>query len=327
MRQVMAWAIAILVAIGFCVLNWRYITNFVNGPYEMGPAELATISNVEQASRYFVRVSGSRTEDAGLEEITVTSRSGREVSRRVSARWVALLVGDRWLIVKTESGASTRAEGALLEIPGSVRSKLFGEFSAAEVKETFYPYYLQMEGFRTPGYWGIAVLAAFFGLLVVYGRGSWNRLKDATKHPVLQRIQSWGDPITVSGEIEREFNSGIQIRAGSTVVTDRFLITKTFFNFDVLRFEDLLWAYKKVTKHSVNFIPTGKTFSAVLVCYGGAVELNGNDQKTDELLGVAAAKAPWAIFGYSKEIEELFNKQTAGFCAAVEERRQKLSSA
>src|SRR5438034_340683 len=72
------------------------------------------------------------------------------------------------------------------------------------------------------------------------------------------------------------------------VVTDQFLLRSTFFSFDVLRLSDLLWAYKKVTKHSVNFIPTGKTYDAVLACYGGSATVKGAEKTVDALLGFAA---------------------------------------
>jgi hypothetical protein len=87
----------------------------------------------------------------------------------------------------------------------------------------------------------------------------------------------------------------------------------------------LLWAYKKVTQRSVNFIPTGKTFEGILICYGGGETFSGNERKVDEVLSFARDKAPWAVIGYSDEINNLFNKQTSDFCQVVESRRQELS--
>ena len=111
-------------------------------------------------------------------------------------------------------------------------------------------------------------------------------------------------------------------RGPGWVVTDQYLLRSTFFSFDVLRLSDLLWAYKKVTKHSVNFIPTGKTYDAVLACYGGRATVKGAEKTVDELLGFAAQRTPWAVFGFSQELETLFAKKTADFCAAVEQRKR-----
>ena len=88
---------------------------------------------------------------------------------------------------------------------------------------------------------------------------------------------------------------------------------------------DLLWAYKKVTKHSVNFIPTGKTYSGILVCYGGTAEVTGREANVDALLTYAAERAPWAALGYSDDRNKLFKQKPQDFCAAVEQRKRELA--
>ena len=81
-----------------------------------------------------------------------------------------------------------------------------------------------------------------------------------------------------------------------------------------------------MTKHSVNFIPTGKTYSGVLVCYGGAAEVTGREKNVDALLAFAAERTPWAVFGYSDDLNKLFKQKTQEFCAAVEQRKRELAS-
>ncbi len=95
-----------------------------------------------------------------------------------------------------------------------------------------------------------------------------------------------------------------------------------FFTFNVLRFRDVLWGYKKITKHSVNFIPTGKTYEAIVNCYGGTATIPGKDKKVDTLLEFVEQRAPWAIFGFSDELAATFNKHQQDFASGVEQRRQ-----
>jgi len=46
-------------------------------------------------------------------------------------------------------------------------------------------------------------------------------------------------------------------------------------------------------------------------------------QKTvDQVLGFAAQRTPWAIFGFSKELETLFAKNAQDFGMAVEKRKR-----
>lgn len=110
------------------------------------------------------------------------------------------------------------------------------------------------------------------------------------------------------------------------LITDNFVIQKAFFAFNVLRFNALVWAYKKVTKKSVNFVPTGKDYDAVMIFYGGTQNFRAKEKIVGEVLVFAAERAPWAVIGFSKDIETLYSKHQAEFCQAVEGRRRDLIS-
>jgi hypothetical protein len=57
-------------------------------------------------------------------------------------------------------------------------------------------------------------------------------------------------------------------------------------------------------------------------CLGGSAEIRGREKKVDSVLAFAAERAPWAIFGFSDELSQLFQKKTQEFCGAVEQRRR-----
>jgi hypothetical protein len=130
----------------------------------------------------------------------------------------------------------------------------------------------------------------------------------------------WGDPLGVAVLAEREAENP-RFKAGGWALGDTYLVQSTTFTFDVLRVRDLLWAYKKITKHSVNFIPTGRSYEAILTCYGGRAVVKAKEKVVDAILTFAHQRAPWAVIGYSDELAGLFNKQQAEFVAAVEQRR------
>ena len=69
----------------------------------------------------------------------------------------------------------------------------------------------------------------------------------------------------------------------------------------------------------------GKTYSGILVCYGGAAEVTGREANVEALLTYAAERAPWALVGYSDDLDNLFKKKTQDFCAAVEQRKRELA--
>ncbi|HXG98201.1 MAG TPA: hypothetical protein VNJ06_13955 [Gemmatimonadales bacterium] len=81
-------------------------------------------------------------------------------------------------------------------------------------------------------------------------------------------------------------------------------------------------AHKKITRHSVNFIPTGKTYEAIVACYGGTATIPGKEKKVNELLTFVQQRAPWAIYGYSDQLAATFTKHRQDFVRSVEQRRQ-----
>jgi hypothetical protein len=317
-RRVTAWSLVLACALLFALAQHRYVGNFVAGPYDFGQTDLDAISDVETAPRYFVRVTGARAIDTGIQEITTRKRGG---SRSVSARYYVLVLGDRLLVVKGSEGTPTTAEGELTAMPENLQRQLFDTPQMQAIRARFYPYYLDGASFRLPGYIALAAALILVVLVARYAWPAWRHLRDVSSHPLVKRVASWGDPIGTALEARREAGSP-RHRGGGWLVTEKYLIQSTVFTFDLLRLSDLLWAYKRVTKHRVNFIPTGKTYAAVLACYSGSAEVKGREQKVDSILAFAAARAPWAVFGFSEERHKLFRDKTQEFCSAVEQRKR-----
>jgi hypothetical protein len=320
-RRVVAWGLVLAAALVFTFTQHRYIHNFVSGPYAITQADLEAIDDVTATPRYFVHVTGTRAIDTGIQQVTTRRRAGVETSRSVSASYYALAVGDRLLIVKGAPDMPLTATGELSRMPPSLDRQLFDTPRMEGIRGRFYPFYLDNTAFRVPGYVGIGALLVLAALLVVYGLPAWRYQQDVSSHPLVKRVASWGDPIGIAVEARRAADAP-RHSGGGWLVTDTYLVRRTWFTFDLLRFADLLWAYKRVTKHSVNFIPTGKSYAAVVACYGGTAEVKGREAKVDATLAFAAERAPWAVFGYTDERNALFRKQTQQFGAAVEQRKQ-----
>lgn len=329
-RQLAAWGVLTLAGILVALGNARYIENFARGPFAVTAADLEREGDVTAAPRYFVRVHGDTVIDTGLQEITVKTENGAEVGRSVSAGYYALHVGDRFLIVKSsaESSPGTDAAGALEPISPDLDENLFDTPEKQQFRSRVYPFYLDAaSSFRTGGFWGLGIGIAFLALLFWRARIGWQRLQHPEEHPVAVRVARWGNAVTTSAEIERELAGTDRGKLGGWVVTPRYLVRRGWFTFNVLRFHDLLWAYKRVTKRSVNLIPAGKYYTAVLFCYGGSAQMKGSQKKVDAMLQLAGERAPWAVLGHSPELLHLWSKKNAEFCAGVEARRAKLAAA
>jgi hypothetical protein len=216
--------------------------------------------------------------------------------------------------------------GQVTPLSSDLEQQLFNTPEKQALRQDFYPFYLTKGDFRTRGYIAIAGFLVFGFFLIKISLPNWRYLQNPMTIPVIKKVSNWGDIYSISADIEREFHNPQLRGENNWKLTDKYLIKSGFFSFNLLRIIDLLWAYKRVTKHSVNFIPTGKTYEAVLVCNGGKASIKGSDDLINAILQFVGKRAPWAIFGYSRELANLFKGKTKEFFLEVEKRKQAILS-
>jgi uncharacterized protein DUF6709 len=321
-RRVVTWTLVLIGGVLLATSDRRYVANFFQGPHRLAQTDLDAISDVTVTPRYYARVAGEKVIDTGIRQYTISTRSGVETSRKESGAYYALALGNRFLIVRTEGDESQIAEGKLGPWPDELEGQLFDSDEMKALRSSFYPFYLDGDAFRRPGYVVIAIGIVFLLLFVWQAVPAWRAWRDPERHPLAKRVAAWGDPIAVAVEAEREFDHPLLTGGAGWRFGGKYLVQSRFFTFNVLRFRDVLWGYKKITKHSVNFIPTGKTHEAIVNCYGGTATIPGKDKKVDTLLEFVEQRAPWAIFGFSDELAATFNKHQQDFASGVEQRRQ-----
>jgi hypothetical protein len=326
-RQVVVWLVVLAVGVAIVALNWRYVRNFFAGPYSVDGPALAAIGNAATAPRYFVAITATEALDTGIQETTTTTENGEATGSYVSAGFYGVKVGDRFLIVKSASKPTGRITGALDTFPPDLTSDLFTGPDGQDLQQHCYPFYMDASSnFRKNGYIGCVVAALLVLLLWFFGRRSLARMLNPESHPVVKRVSQWGDLQLMSHQVESELNE-VRLRAGSVRITDNFAVEQSLLGFNLYRLHDLLWGYEKIIRRRVYFvIPVGKSFAAVLKFYGGNLEVSASEARVTELLKYLAGHAPWAIFGYTDQLDTLFSKQTAEFTRAVEARREELAA-
>ena len=67
--------------------------------------------------------------------------------------------------------------------------------------------------------------------------------------------------------------------------------------------DQVLWVYENVVQHRTNFIPTGKTYSVVVMLYDGRIFDIPMSRKTasQEALQYIAANMPYLFIGYDED--------------------------
>lgn len=324
-------AIVLLILGSIFVGTLRYWYNFALGPFPMERAALLDTEDSGALRRYFVTINGDEAINTEFQEVSqeVDKYTRKVKSETVTANYVALVVDDRLLLVKEdEVSTETQLTGALVPIPADVQS----EFIDAVIKDepdlegVFMPMLLDTSGFRTPGYWGLGI-----GLPLVL-LALWNIIKGVRRstafeaHPVARALARFGQPDQVAAAIAAEVqNDPHGVKVGPIQITPSWLLRSTAYSLNVVHLSEIVWAYQKVTQHSYNFVPTGKTYAVVLKQRNGkALEMSIKKKAVEPVMEAIHSRAPWAIIGFSSELERAWNKERPVLIQAIDERRQQI---
>jgi hypothetical protein len=323
------WGLVFL-AIGLAVvLSWRYWDNFLHGPFKLGPAELGSIGDVSKAPRYYVRLKGTKLQDARLVRFNIVSEHGKETRHSITAHIYALTVGEKLLIIESPamlSPAQVVQEGALEGMPADLDKALFDFPDNQDIRARFYPFILKSEGFQEAGYASIVAFLVFFGFFLRYAIPVVRRLVNPMSHPAAKRVAAWRGVNIVAPDVERELRSPKIITRSGWTVTDSFIIRRSFLAFDLFRFSDLLWAYGGVSVQRFFFVPVWTSCCANLIGLGGAAFIKTDLSMVNAILAFASQRAPWAYFGFSSEVQSRVLKDKEGFCREVAERKRGMRS-
>jgi Family of unknown function (DUF6709) len=310
--------------------NYRYCANFVLGAQSISAAELGVLTSPEQRWRNFVSVSGTKSVNTEYQDVVNHMEGGRVVSTEIKDEYVLLRVGEKILLVKAAPGKEKlEYSGELVATPDHVREDLLRPLAkdSPDLASEVLPFTLNAADYRSNGYTmrmiGLPVLALAL----------WNCLKAMRRSAEIQTSPAWknlavyGNAEQLSQQIEAELQPAMIRKYGNLQLGQQWMVRRKTFSTWASPIADLVWIYKKVTKHSVNFIPTGKTYSVVLVGrHRQRIEEQMKEKAVNEMLADLTARVPWALFGFTQDLEKAWQKDPAGVIAAVDARYQQQNS-
>jgi uncharacterized protein DUF6709 len=312
--------------------NYRYCANFFLGCQPISAIELASLSSPDQRWRNFVTVTGDKQARTGYRDVErrVEKATGRVISTEVKDEYVLLRAGGKILLVKAPPGeARLEYSGELVPTPEQVQADLLRPLAAKEpdVGAMVLPFTLNAADYRSSGWIGLAVMAPLLALAL------WNVLKavrrssEPQSSPVWKMLSAYGNAEQLSQQIEAEMQPAALRKYGNLLIGPQWMVRRSTFRTWVSPVGDLVWVYKKVTKHSVNFIPTGKTYAVILVGrHKQRTEEQMKEQAVNELLMELTRRVPWALFGFDKNLEQAWRKNPQGVIAAVDQRYQQFQN-
>ena len=315
------WAIALFLVAALMSAAWtKTALNLMHGPKRLDEAALGAISDPTPPSRDYATVQGTDPTPTGYAEITTeTNDAGIVQSKRTTADYMVLFVGKRALLVKVVPGnKATTYTGTIVPFPSDVKAKLASDLADdPKTLADFLPVMLD----ATDDY-GDGIVPVGIFVIGLVAAGLWTLIKskkyreNPESHPICKGLSQYGSLYTLVPEIDEESKTA-GVVGGATITRNWIICGRT-----VMRRDEIVWAYKKRTKHSVNFIPTGTTFAMVVRdTRGKLIEIANSEQNVDSHLMGWAEQMPWVVFGYDSKREKLYRKQRAGFVGVVSERK------
>lgn len=322
--EVLLCALVVAAVVGFGVYKFKYLQNVQLGPYDIPVAELVAAKSTEDLPRYWVRVTPSAILDTGVDHITVRRRRGVETGRSVSGHFWLAQVGNRILFLEAHGTRPEQGQvltGYLVDPRADTMDHLTKGLSA-QGKAALHPLMLDLGTFDSEATGGLAI-----GVVLVLGAFVWaafalRRALRPDGHPRLRALEAASIPLDEAGQsIAHDIRAGESVPVGAYRLTRDYLV-KTGLGFDLRPLKDLLWTYPIVVSHKMFYvIPTGKSHQLALYFPDKQLTLKIPNPAVERVLGLLGARAPWALFGHSAEIEAAWKKQRAKLVAFVAERR------
>lgn len=308
--------------------SYNYYYNFFFGPFTMDAASLTAIRDLKDQKKEYVTVRGSEVFHTGLQYIEETFEEGtnRVIDTRVTTDYLYLVVNDWLLVVKAAPGTTDLSyTGALKMIPADLKYELATSaaqkgISVVEFDQIVLPFMVDAQSSKAIGYIGLFTCLPLFLLsvwnLLRYGK----RVFDPLEHPIYKKLEIYGIPEEVANGIDEDIAStGVPVTE-KLIISNSWLVRKNLFGLTLVPLQDVLWMYKNVTQHKVNYIiPAGKSYGLVIhLNKKKKVQIGMNQKKVDAAIELIQHKVPSIACGYSDELAYLWNKNFPAFLVELE---------
>lgn len=162
----------------------------------------------------------------------------------------------------------------------------------------------------------------------------YERFFDYRNHPLYTKFLRFDNPQKIENLIENELKNKVILSQNGFTLTEHWIIQESWFDFFVISYTEILWVYIKETKHSVNFIPTGTTYS-IQIRYRlinthnphdtiMEIDFQSSKEEASNCFLIIQNNAPWAFFGFDPEIKNQWDTNPNSMVNAVHSRMNEL---
>lgn len=302
---------------GAALASARYLHNFFAGPFATRIEQLDEVRKVDGLERRFVTVTGDRCFDTGWSETTY--RRTKHGTVTTLHRFSLLVQGDRALVVHSSHGAVTRlaCTGELVSLPDATRRGVEAVLRRAKAEPPrLLAVELDADDYRSTGFvaLGVGVPLALLALSNLV-RGV-RRLGDPSRHPIVREIERYGEFVETATAIEVELAEGVK-KIGPFRITKSWLLRSVIGQLDVVKLDDVLWAFLRRGRHPVLEIRSRRR---------PRLQAPSPSRKSQQVLDELAQRVTWVALGDDREWRTLWKQGVDAFAGAIDERRRKFAA-
>ena len=288
-------------------LSSRYFYNAISGPFVIENDALAGLTDVGNLQQYFVTVNGDEAADTGIDEVVTHSRNnGDSTNETLAAHYMAVMVGERIMVIRSPSDdeSATQFTGTLQPVPSDVQHEVIDSVleDYPDLKGIFLPFMMNVEDIRPSGRIELLLGVALLLLAMWNFIRNFRRQMNPEAQPIYKLLSTYGPVQGTVGAIDAEVAGPGCVQVGKATITPHWVLHAKLFGLDVVRLDDVIWMYQKVTEQRTNFIKTGETYTALFwTRQGKAIEIAGKQPEVTSMLVQVAHHAPWVIRGFTKD--------------------------
>ncbi len=101
------------------------------------------------------------------------------------------------------------------------------------------------------------------------------------------------------------------VELGAMRVSQGWVVHKNGDILEAVRTNDVVWVYQQVVKHSVNGIPTGKSYNLSFTTATETVSADVPKKAIDDAMDMIAKLCPTALLGFNEDLGKLITKNRA----------------
>ena len=180
----------------------------------------------------------------------------------------------------------------------------------------------------TGSLFGAIAYCLFFGAIAgtgvfLIGKGAL-RIGRPMRHPALKRLGSEGDMELAIERVERDAcTNGHMVGKSVCIGREYYLTGLSGLSLTISRMQDILWAYRKVTRtKAYGLVTVAKNHAAVAGIRGGKlIEAPMREKQVEEVLLTLQERNANIVPGFSPQLQDLWRKNWQAFESIMTELR------